>query len=232
MCSYEFLKYLTVYMKGYQKLKDEECLRQINATGFFASFHIKGRKTNIILTAKHFAEKANKVTFMIRYMQGDRFVTIPIFANVDWIFCNDADIAYCNIDPIEKRFRNITGKGLFATMITEEDIIKQYELKDIDILDPVVTAGYPNGEASTHHKYPIFKKGYIASLPEDNPEDGEGYIDLSAIGGCSGSPVFLDTTPPKFLGILTSGAADSSSESSCVSMYVPGYKVLEFVRGK
>ena len=99
-------------------------------------------------------------------------------------------------------------------------------------MDEVITAGYPNSEASTHHKFPIFKKGYIASMPKDCVEDKEGYIDLSAIGGYSGSPIFLNTTPPKFLGVLVSGAADSSSEGSCVSMYVPGYMMLDFVKEK
>lgn len=57
-----------------------------------------------------------------------------------------------------------------------------------------------------------------------------GALNVSAIGEYSGSPVFLDITPPRFLGIFVSGTSDSSLETSCVSMYVPGYMVLEFIK--
>ena len=230
MTNYEFLKYLTVYMEGYERTAKESVLQRITATGFFASFYINGKKTNIILTAGHFAEKLDRVTFWLRYIDEDRVVTLPISSKIEWTFCDDADIAYCELEPFEKKFKKVTGKSIYATTISEAKILKQYELEDINLMDEVVMAGYPGGEASTHHKYPIFKKGYISSLPKDCLEDSEGYIDLSAIGGYSGSPIFTDTTPPKFLGVLTSGASDSPSESSCVSMYVPGYKVLAFAR--
>lgn len=229
MDNYEFFKHLTVYMEGYQKIGKESLLQRITATGFFASIDIQGKKTNIILTANHFAEKLNRVTFWLRYIDENRLVTVPISSKVEWNYSDDADIAYCELEPIGKKFKKITGKSIYATIVTEDKILKQDELEDVNLLDEVIMAGYPNGEASTHHKYPIFKKGYIASLPNDCVEDKEGYIDLSAIGGCSGSPIFLDTTPPKFLGVLVSGAADSSSGVSCVSMYVPGCEVLEFV---
>ena len=230
MTNYEFIKYLTVYLEGYERTGKESVLQRITATGFFASFYINGKKTNIILTAKHFAEKLNRVTFWLRYIDDDRVVTLPISSKVEWNYCEDADIAYCELELLEKKFKKITGKSIYATTVPETKILKQYELEEINLMDEVIMAGYPGGEASTHHKYPIFKKGHIASLPKDCIEDKEGYIDLSAIGGYSGSPVFLDTVPSKFLGILVSGAVDSSSECSCVSMYVPGYKVLEFVR--
>ena len=230
MKNYEFMKYLTIFMEGYQRTAKDSVMQHISGTGFFASIDINGKKTNIILTANHFAEKLSRVTFWLRYMDEDRLVTVPISPKVEWNYCEDADIAYCKLNPIETRFKKITGRSIYATVVTEGRILKQDELENIHLLVEVVTAGYPNGEASTHHKFPIFKKGYIASLPKDCVEDKEGYIDLSAIGGCSGSPIFLDTTPPKFLGVLVSGAADSSSESSCVSMYVPGYAVLEFVK--
>lgn len=231
MYKYDFIKYLTVYMEGYERTGKESVLQRVTATGFFASLDIKGEKTNIILTAGHFAEKLNRVTFWLRYMDEDRVATVPLSSKVEWNYCEDADIAYCELEVIEKKFKKITGKSIYATVVTEDRILKQDELENINLLDEVITAGYPNGEASTHHKFPIFKKGYIASLPKDCVEDKEGYIDLSAIGGSSGSPVFLNSDTPKFLGILVSGAADSSSESSCVSMYVPGYKALEFVKG-
>ena len=78
MTNYEFLKYLTVYMEGYERTAKESVLQRITATGFFASFYINGKKTNIILTAGHFAEKLDRVTFWLRYIDDDRVVTLPI----------------------------------------------------------------------------------------------------------------------------------------------------------
>ena len=232
MMNYDFLKYLTVYMEGYEKTEKESVLQRVTATGFFASLDIKGKKTNIILTANHFAEKLSRVTFWLRYKEGERIITVPVSSKVEWNYCDDADIAYCEIEPVEKRFKQITGRGIYATVLTEDKILKQFELENINLLDEIITAGYPGGEASTHHKYPIFKKGYISSLPKDCTEDKEGFLDVSSIGGYSGSPIFLNTTPPQFLGMLVGGTAEISSDCSCVSTYVPGYKVLEFVKGR
>ena len=167
MNNYDYLKHLTVYMEGYERTGKESVLQKITATGFFAALVINGKKTNIILTANHFAEKLNRVTFWFRYMDEDRLVTVPISSKVEWNYCDDADIAYCELEPIEKRFKKITGKSIYATKVTEDKILKQFELEDISLLDEVITAGYPNGESSTHHKFPIFKKGHIASLPKD-----------------------------------------------------------------
>ncbi len=176
MYKYDFIKYLTVYMEGYERTGKESVLQRVTATGFFASLNIKGKKTNIILTAGHFAEKLNRVTFWLRYIDEDRVVTVPLSSKVEWNYCEDADIAYCELEVIEKKFKKITGKGIYATVVTEDRILKQDELENINLLDEVITAGYPNSEASTHHKYPIFKKGYIASLPKDCVEDKEGFI--------------------------------------------------------
>ena len=181
MDNYNYLKHLTIFMQGYQRTEKDSVLQQITGTGFFASLDIKGKKTNIILTAKHFAEKPDRVTFWLRYMDEGKPVTVPISSKVKWHYCEDADIAYCELEPIGKRFKKITGNNIYATVLNEDKFLKQDELEIINLLDEVITAGYPNGEASTHHKYPIFKKGYIASLPTDCDEDKEGFTDLSVM---------------------------------------------------
>ena len=57
MNNYDYLKHLTVYMEGYERTGEESVLQKITATGFFATLVINGKKTNIILTANHLAEK-------------------------------------------------------------------------------------------------------------------------------------------------------------------------------
>ena len=113
---------------------------------------------------------------------------------------------------------------MYAAALTEKDMLTEKQLNEINILDEVVIVGYPDGEASTHHKFPLFSKGYVASLPKDTVEDGEGFLNIPAIGGFSGAPVFLNTTGLKFLGMLVSGITEGNSNASGMCKYVPGMK--------
>lgn len=110
------------------------------------------------------------------------------------------DLAYCEFKPIEERFRKITGRHIYAAALTQKDILTEKQLKEIGILDEIVMVGYPVGEASTHHKFPLFSKSYVASLPKDTIEDGVGFVNIPAIGGFSAAPVFLNTIGLKFFG--------------------------------
>ncbi len=53
---------------------------------------------------------------------------------------------------------------------------------------------------------------------------------MSAIGGFSGSPIFLDNDKLKFLGVLVGGLADDSNDCSTISLYVPSYKIFELAK--
>ena len=169
---------------------------------------------------------------MLHYKENGKLVTIPVVAEVQWNFSEDADLAYCEFKPIEERFRKITGRRVYAAALTQKNILTEKQLKEISILDEVVTAGYPEGESSTHHKFPLFSKGYVASLPKDTVEDGEGYLNIPYIGGFSGAPIFLNTAGLKFLGVLVSGITDGSSDVSGMCKYVPAYEILRFLKEK
>lgn len=91
---------------------------------------------------------------------------------------------------------------MFYTAISEKDIITKAEFSEVNILSEVLTIVYPKGASSTHHEFPLFKKGYISSLPGNFAEDGEGYLDLCAEEGCSGSPIFLNNSQLKLVGVL------------------------------
>lgn len=131
---------------------------------------------------------------------------------------------------VEDRFKKITGKDIYATAITENDILTENELKELSVLDEIIMVGYPKGESSTYHKYPLFKKGYTASLPKGTIEDGEGYVDMTAIGGFSGSPIFFDSGKLNLLGVLVGGLADNSNDCSAISLYVPSYRIFELIK--
>ena len=232
MNSYEVMKYLTVHMQGFKRTGEENVLQKVTATGFFAFLNINGVGTDVIFTAKHFAQKISRVVFRLHYKDNGNLITVPISAEVQWHFSEDADLAYCEFKPIEERFRKITGRRVYAAALTQKDILTEKQLKEIGILDEVVMVGYPEGEASTHHKFPLFSKGYVASRPKDTIEDGEGFVNISGMGGFSGAPIFLNTTGLKFLGVLVSGITDGTSEVSGMCRYVPAYEILRFLKVK
>ena len=63
------------------------------------------------------------------------------------------------------------------------------EFYELNILSEVVSMGYPLGASSTHHEFPLFRKGYLASMPRDFTEDCEGYLDMQAKEGMSVNPI-------------------------------------------
>ena len=90
--------------------------------------------------------------------------------------------------------------------------------------------GYPADLSSTHHSFPLFKKGYISSIPRDFEEDGEGYLDLCVNNGMSGAPVILNDSPLKLLGVLIQNISNHKNPTSGTTIYVAADKVLEMIK--
>lgn len=222
MNSYNFLKYLTVKLTSEEN--DDKKYNKCSATGFYAVINNK----TVIVTARHFACEAAEslITVPAHYMENDIIITIPITAKVEWVWSDEYDIAYCTVTPIVKKLKDITGKEMFYTAISEKDIMTKKEFDKVNILTEVLSIGYPHGTSSTHHEYPLFKKGYIASLPCDFDEDGEGYLDLGAEAGYSGAPIFLNNSQLKLVGVLVK-CIGSSDKSNSTTIYVAADKILD-----
>lgn len=221
MNSYDFLKYLTVNINAKNISEDKPHI--CSATGFYAIIN----NTPVIVTARHFViPTESAITVSVHYKENDTIITIPITANVRWYCSDEYDIAYCKVKPIAEKFKEITGKDMFYTAISEKDIMTKEEFNKINILSEVLTIGYPKGISSTHHKFPLFKKGYISSLPSDFAEDREGYLDLCAEEGYSGSPIFLNNSQIKLVGVLVQCIGNSKKPQS-TTIYVSADKILE-----
>lgn len=226
MNSYEFLKYLTVNISAKNISEDEPHIS--SATGFYA---IVGNKP-VLVTAKHFVVPiASTITVSVHYKENDSIITIPITAHVEWEVSEEYDIAYCKIKPIAEKLKEITGKDMFYTAITEKNIVTKEEFEKINILSEVLTIGYPKGTSSTHHELPLFKKGYISSLPSDFKEDRKGYLDLCAEEGCSGSPIFLNNSQLKLVGVLVQSVGKSKGPKS-TTIYVSADKILDMIKNE
>ena len=220
MNSYDFLKFLTVNLQAKKEITNNLC----TATGFYLI--LKGKP--VIVTAKHFAKDAQELlTVPVHYKENDTIITLSVTTNVEWIYSDEYDIAYCSIKPIADRLKKITGKDMFYTAITEKDIIRNDELDDIKILSEVLTMGYPYGESSTHHQFPLFKKGYISSSPGDFEEDCVGYLELTGEKGCSGSPVLLNNHQLKLVGILVKYIGSNTDSQKNTTIYITADKILD-----
>jgi hypothetical protein len=105
--------------------------------------------------------------------------------------------------------------------MTKEDFAK------LNILSEVVTLSYPLGASSTHHNFPLLKKGYISSNPADFTEDGEGYLDLCSECGMSGAPIILNDSPLKLVGILVQNIKSDKTLPPSTTIYVSSDKILD-----
>lgn len=216
MTGYDFLKFLTVNIEGSISTGKEQ--NDYTATGFYAIIN----DDTVLVTAKHFTEHIDSaITVPVHYKENNTIVTIPVTACVEWSWHNEYDIAYCSIQPIMDKFREITGKAMYYTAISKENIITKSELNQLSVLSKVIATGYPNSIGSTHHQFPLFKTGYISSSPKNFAEDGEGFLELTAEEGFSGSPVILNNSELKLIGIIIRGNPGASTTT-----YIPAYELL------
>lgn len=224
MNGYDFLKYLTVNLTTTQEIGNVD--RTSTATGFYAILNSKP----VLITAKHFAQEAmSNPTLPIHYQINNTVVTMPITARVDWIDSEDYDISYCEIKPISDKLKEINGKTMFYTALTEKDILTKEEFSELNVLTQILTMGYPYGVSSTHHEFPLFKMGYLSSLPKNFTEDGQGDLDLFGEEGCSGAPLFLNNSQLKLVGVLVEYVTDKKNSPKSTSVYVSADKILEMV---
>lgn len=227
MNSYDFLKHLTVYLEG------SECENaapgfNISATGFYAIVCIGDKQVPVVITAKHFAEKICLTRFTLHSISDGEILTLPLIMRANWILSDDCDLAYCKLSDIEENFKKIYGKKLFYTKISKENLITENERKTLSVLSEIISVGYSLGLYSTHNRYPLFFKGHLSTAPKDNLENTVGYADISANHGQSGSPILLNNSVPKLVGIMSGAVCKGENPIVTGCTYVDAHKILEF----
>lgn len=223
MNGYEFLKHLTVNITA-------NSLSKKSVTSTATGFYVRLNNKTFLVTAKHFAVSTESaIQIPVHYKENNALVTIPVSVPIEWTVSEEYDIAFCDINPIAQRFKEITGKEMYYSAIPEKDILTRAELCKIPMLSEVLTLGYPSAHYSTHHQFPLFKLGRISSSPSDLVEDGEGYLDLYSETGCSGSPIVIfnsmTNSEIKLMGILVKGTSNKTSTTA----YIPANKLLEMI---
>ena len=107
MKTYEILKFLTVKLTASKAVATEA--KSCIATGFYVILD----GSPVIVTAKHFTDETElNVTITAHYKENGKIISLPVTAYVEWVMSEEFDIAYCKVEPFEKKFKEITGYDL------------------------------------------------------------------------------------------------------------------------
>ena len=175
---HKFLQYLTIRID----IQNENG-ETTSATGFFAKLN----NEDILVTAKHVAEKAHTCTLHLRYKIDDAIVSEAVTCNLNWQTAPDSDLAFCKLNSIKEQLKKVTNADLYYIALTEEDILSEVDKSSDDLIKFVMIGYVPEGT--------MIRSGrIIMPTPDMIDED----IDLK-ITGFSGSPIF--TKDKQLLGI-------------------------------
>ena len=123
--------------------------------------------------------------------------------------------------------KRATGSPVYYTALSEDGVVTEEEAEEIDVLKEVFMIGYPAGVSSAPMEYPILRLGVLASAPCDNYANNGGYVDINAVGGSSGSPLFLIDGKVKLIGVINAAVMDNPLSSANLGVYIDAYKLLE-----
>lgn len=166
-----------------------------SATGFFARLN----NEDVLITAKHVAEKAHTCTLHFRFKEDDEISTNEVICNPNWQTTPDSDLAFCKLNPIKEQLKKVTNKDLYYIALTEDNILLEAD-EPSDELIKFITIGYvPEGT--------LFRSGSII-MPTPDMIDAD--IDLK-ITGFSGSPIF--TKEKQLLGVFLHSETDDIFDS-------------------
>lgn len=182
---HNFLQYLTIRID----IQNENG-EATSATGFFARLN----NEDVLITAKHVAEKASTCTLHFRFKEDGEILTNEVICNPNWQTTPDSNLAFCKLNPIKEQLKKVTQKDLYYITLPKENIfLDTAELSDE--LIKFITIGYvPEGT--------LFRSGSIIMPTPDMIDDD---IDLK-ITGFSGSPIL--TKEKQLLGVSLHSETD------------------------
>ena len=110
-----------------------------------------------------------------------------------WVMHPDPAVDLCAL-PIDKLVLKAEAKGiqLFYPVITMDLIPTEKQLDELDTMETITTAGYPDGLWDAVNNRPVLRSGVTATHPiMDYNGKQEFLIDAPTMPGTSGSPVFI-----------------------------------------
>jgi hypothetical protein len=166
-------------------------------TGFFFNFPAaNNQQVPVLVTNKHVVQSTPAVVYEVHaVVQGESTPTINVAIRTElheWIDHPNNKIDLCGIPfgPIANR----TNPTPFFRSIGPDIVPSQQQLEELDAIEDVVMAGYPNGLWDEENNYPLIRRGITASHPAvDFNVEGvpTTVVDIAAFPGSSGSPGFI-----------------------------------------
>ena len=203
---YNYLQYSTV------RIDVKENNKTKSATGFFAKLN----NEDILVTAKHVAEKAHTCKLHLRYKIDDAIVTETVTCNLNWQTAPDSDLAFSQLNSIKEQLKKVTNADLHYIALTEEDILSEAD-KPSDDLIKFITIGYvPEGT--------LIRSGRILMPMSDTIDEDIGL----KITGFSGSPIF--TKDKQLLGISLHSETEDMFSSIDDTAFAMNCHLLAFKR--
>lgn len=218
MKNYNAVKYLTVLLQS-----TDENDNQYAGTGFFLHYEIDGVTVPVIVTVRHVVENSTQtiMTFHYKPEGSEHIAAADILCHPQWFSLEDCELCCCLLNPISQEFERITGSPVYYAKLLESSILTEDKLQELEILTEIALIGYPGGLTSSPMRYPFLRTGRLASAPSDNRSNGGGYVDITAVGGSSGSPILLNGGTAKLIGIM-----NQVVPSAEFGVYIDAYHLL------
>ena len=192
---------------------DKPDTKNILGTGFIATKH------GLVVTADHviFNEQKNRV-------YKNLFCSWPTYPEPLWFRLS-----------ITQRFKQgAKGRDIALLQILPDSRVKSYPFLEIgdefEIGDPVLITGFPLVFEKIYH-WPLFRRGIIASTRYKYQDNRVIVLDLPAVDGYSGSPVFNLRTK-KVVGILKGGSAQRKGTDFSVAIVIEKTDLKNWGTGK
>jgi len=192
---------------------DKPDTKNILGTGFIATKH------GLVVTADHviFNEQKNRV-------YKNLFCSWPTYPEPLWFRLS-----------ITQRFKQgAKGRDIALLQIMPDSRVKSYPFLEIgdefEIGDPVLITGFPLVFEKIYH-WPLFRRGIIASTRYKYQDNRVIVLDLPAVDGYSGSPVFNLRTK-KVVGILKGGSAQRKGTDFSVAIVIEKTDLKNWGTGK
>jgi S1-C subfamily serine protease len=180
---------------------DKPDTKNILGTGFIVTKH------GLVVTADHviFNEQKNRV-------YKNLFCSWPTYPEPLWFRLS-----------ITKRFKQgAKGRDIALLQILPDSRVKSYPFLEIgdefEIGDPVLITGFPLVFEKIYH-WPLFRRGIIASTRYKYQDSRVIVLDLPAVDGYSGSPVF-NLKNKKVVGIIKGGSAQRKGTGFSVAIVI------------
>jgi len=177
-----------------------------SGTGFFYEHKLEGdKRLTLIVTNKHVVAGAVKGRFQLHEANSEGEISAPAgkFFTIEldgfeqqWFAHPDASVDLCVMafQPL----RNLAekhGQRIFNVSFDEALIPVGQALDDLNAVEDILMAGYPNGLWDSTNNLPLIRKGITASHPAIGFCGRQEFvIDAACFPGSSGSPVLLVNT--------------------------------------